>query len=82
VGRLLVHLDHALVEEGVEVGGLVAARGRRGGARQRPVADAAQPVEAVDDGRVVVGELSERPQSVALRELDGGLEVDAVAPVG
>ena len=59
VGGLLVHLDDALVEERLEIGGLVATGGRARRACERPRPHAPHPVEAVHDRGVVIGELAE-----------------------
>ncbi|MDQ0645963.1 hypothetical protein QFZ53_000159 [Microbacterium natoriense] len=75
VRGFLLHLDHAGVEEGVQIRRLVAAG--RGGRRilLRLGANILQAGEAVHHRSVVIGELSERSQPIGDREVHGGVEV-------
>ena len=64
MGLLHLHLHDSLVEERLEIGDLIATRGRRPRSPQRAAADGLQPVVAVDDGRVEVGELAQGVEAV------------------
>lgn len=85
VRLLLLHRPDPGVQEGVQVGGLVAALGRGLGLGEGALADVGEAggvaAVAVHHDGVVVRELAERAQAVGLGLLDRRVEVDAVALV-